>query len=264
MGDLAQRTMCRADPGSHPVRHLAPHSPIRVVDPNYFHPQNRTSDSCSVRQLSGVTGNCNCRSVLFRPHIKRCEQLASLVREKLMSETSNGYGIPSVSDRLSALRGTPQQQQPAATSSSPRKVRKEILIGALVATGGIALVLFLRGGSTPESLVTKVNAVVEGTTPLNTPTQLMSGEAFVPVAVESGNLPPVLKVGDQVRVIVTPDQNGTGTVRGLEETTVVHDIENPGDIGTRFVITVRAPEGVAAAIAASGPVLLAIISKEGQ
>jgi hypothetical protein len=45
---------------------------------------------------------------------------------------------------------------------------------------------------------------------------------------------------------------------------VVHDIETPGDIGTRFVVTVRAPEEVAAAIAASGPVFLAIINKEGQ
>jgi hypothetical protein len=92
----------------------------------------------------------------------------------------------------------------------------------------------------------------------------MSGEAFVPIAVESGNFPPVLKDGDQVRVIVTPDSNGTGTVRGLDETTVVHDIETPGDIGTKFVVTVRAPEGVAAAIAASGPVFLAIINKDGQ
>ena len=181
-----------------------------------------------------------------------------------MSDTSNGYGIPSVTDRLSALRGTSQQQQPPATSSSPRRMRKEILIGALVATAGIALALFLRGGSTPDSLVTKVNSVVEGTAPVDAPSQLMSGEAFVPISVESGNLPPVLSVGDRVRVIVTPDQNGTGTVRGLEDTTVVHDIETPGDIGTRFVVTVRAPEGVAAAIAASGPVFLAIISKEGQ
>ena len=168
-----------------------------------------------------------------------------------MSDTSNGYGIPSVTDRLSALRGTPQQQQqPQATSSSPRRVRKEILIGALVAMAGISLALFLRGGSTPDSLATKVNVVVEGTAPADSPSRLMSGEAFVPIPVESGNLPPVLSIGDHVRVIVTPDQNGTGTVRGLEDTTVVHDIETPGDIGTRFVVTVRAPEGVAAAIAA--------------
>jgi hypothetical protein len=180
-----------------------------------------------------------------------------------MSETSNGYGIPSVADRLSALR-TPSQQQQVPVVESPQRIRKEVLIGALVIAAGIALALFLRSGTAPESLTTKVNAAVEGAASTSAPSQLMSGEAFVPIAVESGNFPPVLKDGDQVRVIVTPDSNGTGTVRGLDETTVVHDIETPGDIGTKFVVTVRAPEGVAAAIAASGPVFLAIINKDGQ
>lgn len=180
-----------------------------------------------------------------------------------MSETSNGYGIPSVTDRLSALR-TPQQQASSTAAVAPRRVRKEVLIGALVAAAGIAMALFLRGGTAPESLTSKVNAAVESAASTPLPSQLMSGEAFVPIAVESGNFPPVLKDGDQVRVIVTPDSNGTGTVRGLEETTVVHDIKAPGDIGTQFVVTVRAPEGIAAAIAASGPVFLAIINKDGQ
>jgi hypothetical protein len=180
-----------------------------------------------------------------------------------MSETSNGYGIPSVADRLSALR-TPSQQQQVPAVGAPRRIRKEVLIGVLVAAAGIALALLLRGGTAPESLATKVNAAVESAASTPAPSQLMSGEAFVPIAVESGNFPPVLKDGDQVRVIVTPDSNGTGSVRGLEETTVVHDIETPGDIGTKFVVTVRAPEGVAAAIAASGPVFLAIINKDGQ
>ena len=179
-----------------------------------------------------------------------------------MSETSNGYGIPSVTDRLSALR-TPSQQQPAQATGGPRQIRKEALIGVLVAATGIALALYLRGGSSPESLVAKVDTSVESTGSIPVSTQLMGGEAFVPIAVESGNFPPALKDGDQVRVIVTPDSNGTGTVRGLEETTVVHDIETPDDLGTKFVVTVRAPEEVAAAIAASGPVLLAIINKDG-
>lgn len=180
-----------------------------------------------------------------------------------MSETSNGYGIPSVADRLSALR-SPSQQHQVSAATAPRRIRKEVLIGVLVAAAGIALALFIRGGTAPESLATKVDAAVESAASMPTPSQLMSGEAFVPIAVESGNFPPVLKDGDQVRVIVTPDSNGSGTVRGLEETTVVHDIESPDDIGTKFVVTVRAPEGVATAIAASGPVFLAIIDKDGQ
>ena len=180
-----------------------------------------------------------------------------------MSETSNGYGIPNVTDRLSALRAPSQQQSPMSMSS-PRRVRREILIGVLVIAVGVAFALFLRGVSDPDSLAAKVNTMVDTTTPEDLTSQLMAGEAFIPIAVESGNLPPELRVGDRVRIIVTPANDGSGSVHGLDETSVVHDIETPGDIGTRFVVTVRAPEGVAMAIAASGPVFLAIINKEAQ
>ena len=89
--------------------------------------------------------------------------------------------------------------------------------------------------------------------------ELTDGEALVAVAVETGNFPPSLTVGDVVRVIVTPNSTGVGEVHGLTDTTIVHSVSPPSDIGSQFVVTLRAPATAATAIAASGPIHLAII-----
>ena len=82
---------------------------------------------------------------------------------------------------------------------------------------------------------------------------------FIAMAVEPGNFPPSLAIGDTVRVVVTPSNDGSGSVRNLKETTVVESVMPPAEMGTQFVVTVRAPESLATAIAASGPLHLSIV-----
>ena len=65
--------------------------------------------------------------------------------------------------------------------------------------------------------------------------------------------------GDTVRVGVTPSNDGNGSVHSLREITVVQSVIPPADMGTQFVVTVRAPESLATAIAASGPLHLSIV-----
>lgn len=119
------------------------------------------------------------------------------------------------------------------------------------------MALFLSGGSSspptggePATISPKVDAPNS---------RLMAGEAFIAIAVEPGNFPPSLVVGDTVRVVVTPSNDGSGGVRSLKETTVVQSVIPPADMGTQFVVTVRAPESLATAIAASGPIHLSIV-----
>ena len=87
----------------------------------------------------------------------------------------------------------------------------------------------------------------------------MAGEAFIAIALDPGNFPPSLLVGDTVRVVVTPSNDGNGSVRSLKELTVVQSVTPPADMGTQFVVTVRAPESLATAVAASGAIHLSIV-----
>jgi hypothetical protein len=65
-------------------------------------------------------------------------------------------------------------------------------------------------------------------------------------------------------VVVTPSNDGNGSVRSLKEITVVQSVTPPADMGTQFVVTLRAPESIATAIAASGPLHLSIIRGDSQ
>ena len=173
-----------------------------------------------------------------------------------MSEASSNFGAPGIAERLSVLR-TPQPSTTPPKVSTPKRMRLEALIGLVVVLAGITMALFLSGGSsTPTS----------GGEPVTSPpsadiqnSSLMAGEAFIAIAVESGNFPPSLAIGDTVQVVVTPSNDGTGTVHSLKEITLVQSVTPPTDMGTQYVVTVRAPESLATAIAASGPLHLSIV-----
>jgi hypothetical protein len=179
-----------------------------------------------------------------------------ILREKSMSEASSNFGAPGIAERLSVLR-TPQPGTAPLKTNTPKRKRLEVLIGVVVVLAGITLALFLSGsGSSPaiggESATSSPKVDVPNS-------RLMAGEAFIAIAVDPGNFPPSLLVGDTVRVVVTPSNDGSGSVRGLKEITVVQSVTPPADMGTQFVVTVRAPESLATAIAASGPLHLSIV-----
>ena len=173
-----------------------------------------------------------------------------------MPEASSNFGAPGIAERLSVLR-TPQSGTAPLKASTPKRMRLEVLIGVVVVLAGITMALFLSGES--------ASPATEGKPAISSPktdpqiSRLMAGEAFVAIAIEHGNFPPSLVVGDTVRVVVTPSNDGSGSVRSLKETIVVQSVTPPADMGTQFVVTVRAPESLAAAIAASGPLHLSIV-----
>ncbi len=179
-----------------------------------------------------------------------------ILREKLMSEASSNFGAPGIAERLSVLR-TPQPGTAPLKASEPKRMRLEVLIGVVVVLAGITMALFLSGGSSAPATKGEPATISPKTDVPNS--RLMAGEAFIAIAVEPGNFPPSLVVGDTVRVVVTPSNDGSGSVRSLKETTVVQSVTPPADMGTQFVVTVRAPESLATAIAASGPLHLSIV-----
>ena len=182
--------------------------------------------------------------------------VVSFLREKSMSEASNNSGAPGIAERLSVLRA-PQPGAAPNRASAPKRMRLEVLIGVVVVLAGVTMALFLSGGNsspvdTGEPATSSPEVDIQNS-------RLMAGEAFIAIAVEPGNFPPSLVVGDTVRVVVTPSNDGSGSVRNLKETTVVQSVTPPAEMGTQFVVTVRAPESLATAIAASGPLHLSIV-----
>ena len=178
-----------------------------------------------------------------------------------MSEASSNFGAPGIAERLSVLR-TPQPGTAPQKTNTPRRMRLEVLIGVVVVLAGITMALFLSGGSSspaiggePATSSPKIDAQ---------DSRLMAGEAFIAIAVDPGNFPPSLLVGDTVRVVVTPSNDGSGSVRSLKELTVVQSVTPPAEMGTQFVVTVRAPESLATAIAASGPLHLSIVKGDSR
>jgi len=184
-----------------------------------------------------------------------------ILREKSMSEASSNFGAPGIAERLSVLR-TPQPGSAPLKTNTPKRMRLEVLIGVVVVLAGITMALFLSGSSSSPAIG---GEPATSSPKVDVPnSRLMAGEAFIAIAVEPGNFPPSLVVGDTVRVVVTPSNDGSGSVRNLKEITVVQSVMPPADMGTQFVVTVRAPESVATAIAASGPLHLSIVRGNNQ
>ena len=171
-----------------------------------------------------------------------------------MPDIPAGLSSSSGPDRLNALR---QNSLSQLNAISPRKIRIELLLGV----GGffvlIAVLFLLFGGkSTGVAPSTSVIAEVEQVVG-----QLQNGEAFTAIALEEGTFPPDVEKGDQVRIVVTPNTEGSGTTRALEESTIVESLTSTSEVGGRYVMTVRGPESVALAIAASGTVHIAIVQE---
>jgi hypothetical protein len=180
-----------------------------------------------------------------------------ILREKSMSEASSNFGAPGIAERLSVLR-TPQPGTPPLKTNTPKRMRLEVLIGVVVVLAGITMALFLSGGGSSSPAIGGEPATSSPQIDAQD-SRLMAGEAFIAIAVDPGNFPPSLLVGDTVRVVVTPSNDGNGSVRSLKELTVVQSVTPPADMGTQFVVTVRAPESLATAVAASGAIHLSIV-----
>lgn len=174
-----------------------------------------------------------------------------------MSDASGGYMPGGQGDRLSAMRA-PTAAGMSRAGSPARKMRVDLLVGVILILGGLAFALYVRGGATTAPVTSVAGEMGTPVTPADSGT-LLAGEVAVAFAVDDGNYPPSLRVGDEVRLIVTPGLDGTGDVRPIADKTVVLSIDAPTDNGNKRVITVRAPEAVASAVAASGPVHVVIL-----
>ena len=161
-------------------------------------------------------------------------------------------GLGSGSDRLNALRQSTQSQ---LNITSSRKIRIEILLGVGAFLVLIAVLFVLVGGES-NGVAPSTSVVAQSE---QNKDELQSGEAFIAIALEDGTFPPEVKKGDQVRIVVTANPDGTGTTRGLNEKTFVESLSGASEVGGRHVMTVRGPESVAIAVAASGPIHIAVI-----
>jgi cytoskeletal protein RodZ len=168
---------------------------------------------------------------------------------------SPGHAL--ANDRLQALR---QNSSSPTGVMTPRKIRIDLLLGAVGVLLVIVLLFVMVGSPSPEI-----------TTTASTPTQqnksnnqINAGDSLIAISLEEGDFPPDVMVGDQVRIIVTSNTDGADTARGLNTDTVVHSISEISAVGGRYVVTVSGTESVAEEVAASGPVHLAIIRRVEQ
>ena len=170
-----------------------------------------------------------------------------------MPDIPTGHGSVSGPDRLNALRQNSQSQLSLLT---PRKIRIELLLGVGAFFVVIAALFFLFGSRSPG-----VSPSTHWQRLLRILWSTASREAFIAIALEDGTFPPDVQKGDRVRIVVTPSPDGTGSTRGLDETTIVESMSNASEVGGRYVMTVRGPESVAIAIAASGTIHVAVVDK---
>ena len=173
-----------------------------------------------------------------------------------MPDIPVGLGSSSGPDRLNALRQSSLSQ---LSTTSPRKIRIELLLGV----GGffvLIAVLFLLFGGKGNGIAPSTSVAAEAEQVAG---QLKNGEAFMAIALEVGTFPPRVEKGDQVRIVVTPNTDGSGSTHALGETTIVESLTSTSEVGGRYVMTVRGPESAALAIAASGAIHISIV-REAQ
>ncbi|MEY4632637.1 MAG: hypothetical protein RLZ18_9 [Actinomycetota bacterium] len=191
-----------------------------------------------------------------RPHI------ANIARETgiFMTEHHGGYGMPTPSDRLNALRTSPSTP---LNATPQKKMRPELMVLC-----GLCLFILLLG----SLYVRTRNKVAEVTTNDEVASQtiqeiqreaatsvVLDGEVLFGVALKAGNFPTELKVGDVVRAVVTPVLSGAGDARELEARMTVMSVGAPGDLGGDTVVTLSGPQSVPTEIAMSGPIHLTIV-----
>ncbi|MEY3805300.1 MAG: hypothetical protein RIR69_112 [Actinomycetota bacterium] len=161
-------------------------------------------------------------------------------------------------DRLSALR--------QATPIPQHKGRKQ---PRLVIAGSIGLVcVLILGGfailrlAEPRQIVEPVDQSVDEVVPppANIDT-LLDGEAYIAIAADIGTFPPSLSPGDTVQIVIAPNINSEEVARSLEERAVVREIQTPSEFSNTFVITLRAPQTVAAAVIDAEKVHLSVVDE---
>lgn len=91
---------------------------------------------------------------------------------------------------------------------------------------------------------------------------LLPGEALTSVAMEPGNFPPDLEVGDEVAVALVPDivVAEARPTRLFEGRVVVWSIEQPEGLFGTAIVTLRSTTELAVEIAGSGEVQIAVIA----
>ena len=174
-----------------------------------------------------------------------------------MPDIPIGPGSASANDRLQALR---QNSSSLTGTTTSRKIRIDLLLGAVGVLLVIVLLFIVVGSPSPEMTTTASTP----TQPNESNNQIRPGDALVAISLEEGDFPPDISAGDQVRVIVTANTDGADGARGLTADTVVHSISEASAVGGRYVVTVTGTESVAEEVAASGPVHLAIIRRVGR
>lgn len=185
---------------------------------------------------------------------------------------------PSPQHRLASTRA--QSGDRASSAKSQRRLpeglrgrlRLDLILGIGLVLAGVVFVMSSRGSGqgAPSVDATEVSgsasgeipADADGVSPSADVPLLLADEALVAVALDPGSFPPAMKTGDLVQVVVTPTFDGGGEVRILESRPVVHRVDAPGDMESKWIVTLRAPAAVAKAVAASGPVHLSILGSE--
>lgn len=185
---------------------------------------------------------------------------------------------PSAHQRLASTRV--QSGHRTSSAKSPRRLseglkgrlRLDLILGIGLVLAGVIFVMSSRGTDQSASSIdgTDASSTANGEVPVvddgasssaNVPL-LLADEALVAVALDPGSFPPAMKTGDLVQVVVTPTFDGGGEVRILESRPIVHRVDAPGDMESKWIVTLRAPAAVAKAVAASGPVHLSILGSE--
>lgn len=169
------------------------------------------------------------------------------------------HRIDSVGDRLAGLRA------PLTESTTAKKspVRIELILGVVLVAGGVLVALSLgRHGDAPAPQGVVEQAIVDAAT---APVEeiphggLLADETVVAVALEAGQFPPDLAPGDMVMVTVVPDFDTGGEVRSLESMPTVVAVSAPDDIGSRWVVTLRANRAVPKVLAGAKSVVLSVV-----
>jgi hypothetical protein len=192
----------------------------------------------------------------FRPYVARPHIFVASSDGRFNVDSIHRPSSTSAAERLNAFR------QPAGAPSAANRIaigKNEVLMGVVVVLVGVLLLGFLV--FQPDKNQTVIGTIESASeiTPTSAP-QLLEGEAFVALAVEPGQYPPQLKVGDVVQIAVTPGIDGNGETRLLPEDAVVTDVSTASDTQMETVITVRAPQTVLVDIAASGSLHISKIS----
>lgn len=159
-------------------------------------------------------------------------------------------------DRLGALR--------AAQPVEQRKVRTEVLVGAVLLAVGIVVVLFLRGGQ-GDVLVAPTAQVqsAEPARPMNQPV-LLADDALVALSLEAGHFPPDLAPGDAVMVTIRTDDDFSAESRSLDQEPTVVSVDAPSNGELRWIVVVKAKKSLPRALISARDVSLSIVSGVGK